>query len=140
MKILAVLALLGVSSVATAMTKQEQRCLALAVYSESRGETVAGWKAVTDVITNRSKSGLFPKNLCNVIYQRSQFTNIRHTRIKDHVVYTKILRMVESYHWVGSSRGALWYHARRVRPHWSKHMVRVAVVGHHVFYRRRLET
>ena len=32
------------------------------------------------------------------------------------------------------TKGALFYHARFVRPRWSKKMVRTAIIGGHIFY------
>jgi spore germination cell wall hydrolase CwlJ-like protein len=33
------------------------------------------------------------------------------------------------------TKGALFYHARFVRPRWSKKLLRTAVIGGHIFYR-----
>lgn len=137
MKTLAALVMLGTSLSAAAISKTEQQCLAFAIYHEARGEGVKGWKMVADVVYNRSKNAKFPKNLCSVIRQRGQFTFNHRKRVRDYAVYTKIARLVASHDWLGASQGAMWYHARSVRPRW-RGMVRVAMSGHHVFYRRRV--
>src|SRR3546814_6095221 len=55
----------------------ELRCLAGAVYFESRGESLAGQLAVARVIINRAESGRFPTSYCGVVLQRSQFSFVR---------------------------------------------------------------
>src|SRR3546814_5280790 len=44
----------------------ELRCLAGAVYFESRGESLPGQLAVAHVVINRAQSGRFPKSLCEI--------------------------------------------------------------------------
>ncbi len=48
---------------------REQRCLAEAVYFEARSEPEEGQAAVAQVVLNRVKSGLYPSNVCGVVYQ-----------------------------------------------------------------------
>ena len=47
----------------------EKRCLAEAVYFEARSEPEAGQAAVAQVVLNRVSSGLYPNNVCGVVYQ-----------------------------------------------------------------------
>lgn len=49
-------------------------CIALAVYYESRGETVRGQKAVAAVVMNRVNSPKFPDTACRVVFQPKQFS------------------------------------------------------------------
>ncbi|HJO66877.1 MAG TPA: cell wall hydrolase, partial [Sphingomonas sanguinis] len=58
-------------------SSEELRCLAGAIYFEGRGEPLAGQLAVAQVILNRTKSGRFPTDVCNVIKQRGQFSFVR---------------------------------------------------------------
>ena len=55
----------------------ETACVALAVYYESRGETIRGQRAVASVVMNRARSGRFPESACGVLFQRSQFSFIK---------------------------------------------------------------
>src|SRR3546814_19751867 len=59
----------------------ELKCLAGAVYFESKGETLAGQLAVARVVINRSQSGDFLDSICGVVYQPSQFSFIRDGRM-----------------------------------------------------------
>jgi hypothetical protein len=51
-------------------TKAE-RCLANAVYFESRSEPVRGQMAVAQVVINRVFSGFYPNDVCSVVYQNA---------------------------------------------------------------------
>src|SRR5690606_1423544 len=46
---------------------EEQRCLALAMYFEARGEGPEGMRAVGAVVLNRVESDLFPSTPCAVV-------------------------------------------------------------------------
>ena len=46
-----------------------EKCLAEAVYFESRGEAVRGQIAVAQVVMNRVFSGYYPNTVCGVVYQ-----------------------------------------------------------------------
>lgn len=52
-------------------TSQDHTCLAKAIYYEAGSEPIAGLYAVGHVVMNRSRSGLYPKAICDVVYQRS---------------------------------------------------------------------
>lgn len=120
---------------------EEQRCLAGAVYFESKGEPLQGQLAVAEVIINRAESGRFPSTFCGVVKQRGQFSFVRGGRIpaiptssanwRKAVAIAKIAQeeLAES-----KVSDALFFHARRVSPGW-KRLKRVATVGNHVFYR-----
>ena len=51
-------------------TKAE-RCLANAIYFEARSEPVRGQMAVAQVVLNRVFSGVYPNDVCSVVYQNA---------------------------------------------------------------------
>lgn len=57
-------------------TEDDLTCMTRAIYHEARGETYKGQVAVGWVILNRLKSDLFPKKICDVVYQPKQFTDL----------------------------------------------------------------
>lgn len=61
----------------SASDKVQATCLALAVYYESRGESIRGQRAVASVVVNRSRSGRFPDTACGVVFQPNQFSFVR---------------------------------------------------------------
>ena len=51
------------------VTKAQQRCLAMAMYWEARGEGPGGMTAVGWTVLNRVRSGRFPTSPCAVVHQ-----------------------------------------------------------------------
>jgi spore germination cell wall hydrolase CwlJ-like protein len=118
----------------------ELKCLAGAVYFESKGETLAGQLAVARVVINRSQSGDFPDSICGVVYQPSQFSFIRDGRMPSIKTGSRawpraiaIAQIALNDSWDSSAEGALYFHARRVSPGW-KH-TKLASIDNHIFYR-----
>ena len=117
----------------------ELRCLAGAVYFESRGESLPGQLAVAHVVINRAQSGRFPKSLCGVVLQKIQFSFVRGGRMPavrnaaqwDNAV--AIAQIARDGSWKNHAPGALFFHARYVSPGWRK--TRIAQIDNHIFYR-----
>src|SRR3954462_2332169 len=53
---------------------RDVECLALNVYYEARGESLAGQYAVAEVTLNRRASLGYPKTVCEVVYQKGAFS------------------------------------------------------------------
>jgi N-acetylmuramoyl-L-alanine amidase len=121
---------------------EEMRCLATAVYYESKGEPLEGQLAVAQVILNRRDSGRFASSLCGVVYQRGQFSftwDGRPDRPADSAMWRTaqaIAVIAATDDWREIVPDATHFHARRVSPGW-KRLQRVSAVGNHVFYRMR---
>jgi spore germination cell wall hydrolase CwlJ-like protein len=117
----------------------ELRCLAGAVYFESRGESLPGQLAVAHVVLNRAQSGRFPKSLCGVVHQKSQFSFVRGGRmpaIRNGAQWNNavaIAQIARDGSWKNHAPGALFFHARYVSPGWRK--TRIAQIDNHIFYR-----
>ena len=118
----------------------ETRCLAGAIYFESKGESLAGQLAVGRVVINRAESGRFPSTLCGVVYQRSQFSFVRGGAMPSIPTGSKswrnalaIAHIAREKLWTSPVKGALFFHATRVSPRWK--LQRLATVDNHVFYR-----
>ncbi len=118
----------------------ESRCLAGAVYFESKGESLSGQLAVARVVLARSKSGRFPSSICGVVYQPSQFSFVRGGKMpridtgsqhwKNAVAISKIAL---DGSWKSPVEGALFFHARYVSPGWR--LKRMGTIDNHIFYR-----
>jgi spore germination cell wall hydrolase CwlJ-like protein len=118
----------------------EMRCLAGAIYFESKSEPLPGQLAVGRVVVNRSKSGRFPTSYCGVVYQPSQFSFVRgrsmpaiNTASQDWREAVAIAHIADAGAWRSPAEGALYFHAARVSPSWRA--TRIARIGNHVFYR-----
>lgn len=121
---------------------EEMRCLAVAVYYESKGEPLEGQLAVAQVILNRRDSGRFASSICGVVYQRGQFSFTWDKR-PDRPANSDMWRAAQAIaviaatdDWREIVPDATHFHARRVSPGW-KRLQRVSAVGNHIFYRMR---
>ena len=119
----------------------EHECLASAVYFESKGEPLQGQLSVAEVVLNRARSGRFPASICGVVKQRGQFSFVRGGRLpavrRDSAAWRKavaVAHIASADLADGAAPKALFFHARRVAPGWSR-ATRVATIGNHVFYR-----
>jgi spore germination cell wall hydrolase CwlJ-like protein len=116
------------------------RCLASAIYFESKGEPLHGQLAVAQVILNRTKSGRFASNVCGVIKQRGQFGFVRGGVIpaipearpayKTAVAVAKVA-LTEAWE-TPAAANALYFNGVRAGLPGLK---RIAVIGGHAFYR-----
>jgi spore germination cell wall hydrolase CwlJ-like protein len=127
---------------------RERRCLAEAVYFESRSEPEAGQAAVAQVVLNRVQSGLYPTSICGVVYQ-----NRHHYKACQFsfACEGKSLRVTEPESWATAVRIAnevmdgrtyltevgrsTHYHASYVKPRWARALTRMDMIGRHIFYR-----
>ena len=119
---------------------KELRCLAGAIYFESRGESLDGQLAVGRVVVERANSGRFPRSYCGVVYQPSQFSFVRGRTMpsipEGSAAWQRavaIARIAHEDSWDSQADGALFFHATRVSPGWRKQ--RLARIDNHIFYR-----
>ncbi len=120
----------------------EMECLAGAIYFESRGEPMAGQLAVAQVVLNRAEARQFPSSYCGVVYQRAQFSFIKGgnmPRIRRGSSAwkraKKIARIAHEGMWDSKAGDSLYFHAKYVRPKWSRKKVARATINTHIFYR-----
>lgn len=126
---------------------REQRCLAEAVYFEARSEPEAGQAAVAQVVLNRVKSGLYPANVCGVVYQnRHRYMGCQFSfacegkslRIADGPSWQTATRIagavIEGRTYLSEVGGATHYHADYVKPGWSRRLRKMDAIGRHIFY------
>lgn len=121
-------------------------CLTQALYYEARNESEEGQAAVAEVVINRANSGRYPRDICQVVYQRNsqtcQFTftcdgSIGRSAINASA-WARAERIARSVY-AGESKALLPlnsvnYHANYVRPSWSRRLERVRRIGAHIFY------
>ncbi|WP_427966102.1 cell wall hydrolase [Altererythrobacter sp.] len=120
----------------------EMRCLAGAVYFESRGEPLAGQLAVAQVIINRTESTQFPSSYCGVVHQRAQFSFVKNGHMPSIRTGSSawkrakaIARIAHEGLWESAAQDSLYFHAKYVRPSWSRKKVARATISTHIFYR-----
>jgi len=129
---------------------RQMRCLAEAIYFESRSEPEAGQAGVAQVVLNRVRSGIFPTNVCGVVYQDA---NRPFACQFSFACEGKSLRIEEPGAWAVATRiadavvrgtsynaklvDAVNYHANYVYPFWAPSLRRVEKIGAHLFYAMR---
>ncbi len=124
-------------------------CLAKNIYHEAGSEPFEGKVAVAQVTMNRAESGRFPKDVCEVVYQKNVFYEkvvcqfswycqnggkapIRSKEMfnESYQVAKKVL--LENFR-LDIMKDALYYHADYVNPQWGKE--KIGKIGRHIFYR-----
>ncbi len=124
----------------SASVSEETKCLASAIFYESRSESLEGQLAVARVIVNRADSNRFGDDMCDVVAQPGQFSFVRGGVIPAPnagrpawKTAVAIALIAQDNAWTSKAEGALYFHARRVSPSWRR--TKVAVIDNHVFYR-----
>lgn len=129
---------------------KSEKCLAEAVYFESRGEAVRGQMAVAQVVMNRVFSGKYPDTVCGVVYQNKyrhlacQFTFACDNNadvIREPEMWERAKKiskaMLDGQIWLPEVGKSTHYHAYWVRPSWVAEMKKLYRTGVHTFYRPR---
>lgn len=125
-----------------------ERCLANAIYFESRDQPYKGQVAVAQVVLNRVFSGYYPEDICGVVYQNAdhhlacQFTfacDGKRKTISERGAWARANRIAKDAlagkvyeQAVGT---ATHYHAFYVHPNWVREMKKLVRYGEHSFYR-----
>lgn len=138
------------ASPVTAELRQRQLdCLARNIYHEAGYEPFEGKVAVAQVTLNRVESGLFPSDICKVVYQKNviyekvlcQFSwYCEQASIKKPMngpVYTESMEVAKKVLLEGfrlpSVKDALYFHGDYINPGWKRE--KVAKIGRHIFYK-----
>jgi len=130
------------------INSEEVYCLAQNMFFEARNEPLAGQAMVAEVTINRALSSKFPNTICEVIWQRKQFSWTHDGKHDDptrmsyldreawktiHKAAKLIMADPEQYL---PKTGATHYHADYVKPYWATDMVYLGKVGTHLFYKK----
>ena len=134
---------------------EQRECLALNIYHEARGESIAGQVAVAWVTLNRMESQSFPNSICGVVYQArtdsagnpirnqcqfSWYCDGRSDRIRNQREWedVQLIADVVLLDWARASespvQNATFYHADYVTPYWASAFTEIATVDNHIFY------
>ncbi|MBV9994431.1 MAG: cell wall hydrolase [Caulobacteraceae bacterium] len=121
-------------------------CLAAAIYYEAASESLRGQQAVAQVVVNRLAAPRFPKTVCGVVFQGAaresgcQFTftcdgSLNRAPSPQGWARARDVATAALGGYVETSVGrATHYHTLWVRPQWSAQLLKVAVIGAHIFY------
>ena len=124
-----------------------ERCLALAIYFEARGEPFEGQMAVAQVVQNRVRDPRYPSSVCAVVFQhadrrhRCQFSfacDGKSDRARERPAWdraVRLARLINSGPMRDLTVSATHYHADYVAPDWADHLSQTVKIGRHLFYR-----
>ena len=129
---------------------KDLNCLAQAVYFEARGESYRGQVAVAQVVMNRLAHPLYPKTICNVVFQDAghrdacQFSfacdGIPEV-INEPAAWKQAqeiaAKVASGELYLPEVANATHYHATYVYPDWAPQLKRVTKIGMHIFYKFR---
>ena len=120
-------------------------CMAMAIFYEARDQPLFGQQAVSEIVMNRVESPRFPDTVCEVVFQRKQFS-FTHDSLSDNykgydgnmfdsqaIVISE--ELAKSY--IKGERLGLTsthYHATYVTPYWTKIYQQDGRIGDHLFY------
>jgi len=132
----------------------ETYCMALNIYYEARGSSLADQIGVSDVVLNRVRDTRYPNTVCEVVKQGRTDANGNMIRNKcqfswycdgkadvpkdqDAWVSAQTLawRIMKFEDFRGLTEGATHYHANYVKPGWARKMTFIGTIGVHKFYR-----
>lgn len=126
------------------------KCLALNIFHEARSESTTGQRAVASVTLNRVTSKHYPNTICDVVYEK------RWDRIRQRYIgqfsWTEFDKppKLKSKAWfrawsIAESaykdkdktllKGALFYHAKHIKPSWARKKKPLLKIGKHIFYK-----
>jgi len=112
-------------------------CLALTIFLESRGESLAGQRMVGEVILNRVASGRYPDTICEVVNQPGQFATHADVTYTDWEIRNAARVAIDLYRNHKPDPEVLWFFdPEEADPAWADELVPVAVVGNHLFLRK----
>lgn len=118
------------------LSKAQLECLSKVAYHESKGESDAGMLAVIHTTLNRVKDNRFPKTVCGVVYQKSQYSWVKNNpKVKEKEQYERAERLakevVAGKH-KDNTKGALFFNSLHRKPSGTVCTVRI---GGHSFYK-----
>ena len=130
-------------------------CLAMNLYHETRGETLAGNIAGGYVTMNRVADPRYPDTVCGVVHQAKYHGWDLVNPIKNRCQFSwycdglsdnpqdgkaMLESVILAQHVIAGtvtdiSQGATHYHAKYVNPYWADDMTVVLEIGQHIFYK-----
>jgi spore germination cell wall hydrolase CwlJ-like protein len=130
------------------VSEKDLWCMATAIYFEARGESYRGQVAVGQVVMNRLAHKIYPKTICNVVFQNQHMRNACQFSfacdgIPETITEPKAWAQAEEIA-KGVINGSLYltevgkathYHATYVYPDWAPRLKKTTKIGHHIFYK-----
>ena len=142
------------------LNQQQHICLAMNIYYEARGSSMADQVATADVVLNRVASDRYPNTVCEVVHQGKQkpswkdpskmvmvrnmcqfswYCDGKADIPKDEQSWSSAQMVAFSIMIYGKYRGltegATHYHATWTLPYWADSLNETVVINEHIFYK-----
>jgi len=116
----------------------ELMCLSAIMFGEARGEpSDLSRVAVAYTAINRKADPHYPKDICKIMQQDKQYEFLSKIGMPEEYQY-KYLEPIASAILQGKiddpTRGAKWFHTRKIKPYWIKGKEIKLALGNHIFY------
>jgi spore germination cell wall hydrolase CwlJ-like protein len=129
-----------------AYTREDRRCLALAMYWEARGEGRTGMRAVGSVVLIRVANAKFPNTVCGVVHQGGEtppcqfswWCDGRSDTPRDSGEWRLALAVAADLladRGKDPTHGALFFHSAAIPVPWRVKRTRTARILDHIYYR-----
>lgn len=130
------------------VSNEDKYCLQQNIFFEARNQDAEGQLAVGWVTMNRVHSSKYPDSICDVVWQRKQFSWTHDGKsdkpaknavaqeaweLAGHVVNSVLYDF--AYGKEDPVNGAILYHADYVNPYWAKSYQQVKTIDSHIFYK-----
>jgi len=130
-------------------------CLAMNIYHEARGESLAGQMGVANSVLNRVDDPRFPNDVCGVVYQARYSSWDKVNPIRNKCSYswycdgksdtplddrafleaTLLSKHMLEIGYPDLTGGATHYHADYVQPYWAETLSYTVKIDQHIYYR-----
>lgn len=125
--------------------------LACNMYKEARGESDSGLMSIAFVTLNRKDNDKYPGTVKKIVYQPGQFSwtssgttfkVYEKDRWEKAQEFAKVLIKIHKqnrivYDALDITHGATHYHSRKVKPYWTKAMLRTVRIDNHIYYKEK---
>ena len=121
------------------LSKAQIECLSKAAYHEAKGESDKGMLAVIHTTLNRVKDNRFPKTVCGVVYQKSQYSWTKYNpKVKEQEQYARAERLakevIDGKH-KDNTYGALYFVHVKINRNWLEKLTYTCTIGNHKFFK-----
>ena len=127
------------SSHAQKLSKAQIECLSKAAYHEAKGESDKGMLAVIHTTLNRVKDTRFPKTVCGVVYQKSQYSWTKYNpKVKEQEQYARAERLAKEViagKHKDNTQGALYFVHVKINRNWLEKLTYTCTIGNHKFFK-----
>ncbi len=120
---------------------KELDCMERNAYFEAGNQHYEGIRAVVAVTLNRVESKIYPNNVCDVVWQKYQFSwthdgksdtpsnKKQFAKVKEYVALA-----LKDYKGGYKLQNSMWFHNHTVNPKWAKQKKKIATIRDHTFY------